>query len=253
MRHLTLISLLLSVGAAWAQPAAVGSGCYAFSANGLQLTQSCALDVVVGNQLHVSVGNYFYAGTAISDDSVAVCGAGSANTYAPKAGISSSNWALNVYYVASIVCSGHITVTATFTNQSGNPGPAITVQQYSGISSTQDGATVSGTATTVGDVSTCGAITTTNANDVIVTVGSGMNGGSTRTGSIASPFAGRVGNGAVYPGQAMTADDIISSTGTYTPVFTFSDGPSAVGCVTFAMQSAAAANKARRRVITGDE
>lgn len=244
----TLLLLFVLSAAAFAQPSAVGSGCQTNDIGGdYRATAACSLSVTTGNQLVISSSNFYYAITGITDDSVAVCG--SANTYAQLGSTNGNNWRSYMYFVASIACTGTVTITASYSNTSPNPGPNIGVQQYHNVGATQEGSTVAGVATGTSNY-TCGAITKTSASAIVLTTFSALNTGTYLAYGASSPFTLRVGGSANYGNQTALADDITSSATTLTPVFSYSAGTfqSANGCISVAMSGTAAAAPIRHRV-----
>ena len=195
----------------------------------------------------ISSSIYFRDITGITDNSVAVCG--SANTYTQLGSTNGNNWQTYMYFVASAACTGTVTITATYSTVSPNPGPNIGVQQYHNVGATQEGSTVAGVATGTSDY-TCGAITKTSASAIVLTTFSALNTGTGLAYGVSSPFTVRVGGTRSYANQTAVADDTTSSATTLTPVFSYSVGTfqPANGCISVAMSGTAAAAPIRHRV-----
>jgi hypothetical protein len=231
-----ILLLLALSAAAFAQTPAFVNGNMNSLNSGVQ-TITLTLSVTAGNQILLGTGNYGRTVVSVTDNSAGVCG-GSSNTYTLLGSDTTGAWKGYVYFVSSISCTGSIDITVDYgSSQAGGAGPNMVVNQYTNVSATVDAITV-GPVTPSGSTYTCGSVTTTNANDLVFSAISGNNGGGNWGWSVAAPFTLRT-YAPPFVGSFMpAADDIVSSTGTYTPAFTATAGSTSTNvCTTVAMKA----------------
>jgi hypothetical protein len=146
---------------------------------------------------------------------------------------------IEIDYAANIATGSSFTLTGTSNGTSdANNAAAVVGVEYSGIatSSPGDGSSSGpGAATTA---VTCGTITTTNANDVLVAVIS-MSTSSTpiTVSDNGSGFTVERTTSVTNLQVTAIADKIVSSTGSYSPAFTLSATPLGWSCVAAAFKA----------------
>jgi hypothetical protein len=249
MRKLLLLAVLCAAPS-FAVITATGTPCILDQQN--STTAVCTMSVTAGNQLIALNSNYFNALSTIADNANTVCPGAGNDTFALISSISTgASWLTRMYKVDALTCTGSITITATYASASANPGPNLAIQQYNGMG-TQDGGVVSGAVTPSGFIYTCATIpasgNTSNANDIIIAALSVPNHSSGSTVTVGSPFTERtVANGAFN--QGLIADDIVTSVGSFTAVFTRTTITTTAGCISVAFKSSASAVPTRHKVV----
>lgn len=147
--------------------------------------------------------------------------------------VNSTRAGAGIWQTAVTASSGTFTVTCTTTREADLSVTSVTAAEYSGSSATADGtSTATWNYPTNSNTYTCGGVTTTNARDIVLAFFS-FEGGDPNY-SASAPFTQRITNATLT-----TSDNIVTSTGTYTPVFTTTGTSTLDGvCVVAAMRSA---------------
>lgn len=167
--------------------------------------------------LAATASNVIYGGcgTELNGNATAAMSDNMANSYATAITTGVVDF-FSTISAGSVVSTG-VPFTLTCTADTATMFPGIVAAEYSGSTVTSDGtsgATGSGTSVT------CGSITTTNPNDVIVATITGNSGGGLAVYTAGSGFTVRAQLAVAGQGSIAFMDNIVTSTGTYSPTAT---------------------------------